>query len=46
MKYMGWSYDQLCQCPEHYLPAIYRHLDREKSEQEEAQREADQRRIH
>lgn len=47
MKYMGWSYDQLCLCPDHYIPAIHRYVEREKAEHEEAQREADRRsRLH
>jgi hypothetical protein len=39
MKYMGWSYDQLMQCPATYISAIAEYAERERREAEDAQRE-------
>lgn len=41
MKYMNWSYDQLCACPAHYLDAIVEYSKEEAAEAEEAKRRAE-----
>lgn len=40
MKYMRWSYDQLCACPAHYIDAIVEYSEREKEDAEEAEKKA------
>lgn len=40
MKYMNWSYPQLCACPAAYLDAIAEYAEREQEEAAEAERKA------
>jgi hypothetical protein len=38
MKHMGWSYDQLMLCPEHYVAVISEEAQREHAERTAAAR--------
>lgn len=40
MKYMNWSYPDLCSCPAPYLEGIVRHAEKEAAEAEDAERQA------
>lgn len=40
MKYMNWSYDQLCMCPEPYIDAIVAYSEQEKADADDEERRA------